>query len=193
MFVKVWFNTRFANAEGDLVITTAPTLETPRLRLRAHRHADFDNCAAMAADPVVMRFLGGKPNTREECWMRMLRHAGFWALTGMGSWIVETKDGEFIGEIGFLWLKREIEPSIEGFPEMGWVTTAAAHGKGYASEAVAAALAWGDANLPHTRYTCIIDPDNAASLGVARKAGFVEYARGVYKDEPTVFLERVRV
>ena len=172
--------------------TSAPTLETERLRLRAHTLADFDNCAAMAMDPEVMRFLGGKPNTREECWMRMLRQSGMWAFTGMGSWVVETKTGEFIGEIGFLWLKRDIEPRIEGFPEMGWVTQARAHGKGYASEAVAASLGWGDAHLPHKRFTCIIDPQNTASLGVAHKAGFVEYARGVYKDDPTVFLERVR-
>ena len=58
--------------------TSAPTLETERLRLRAHTLADFDNCAAMAMDPEVMRFLGGKPNTREECWMRMLRQSGMW-------------------------------------------------------------------------------------------------------------------
>jgi RimJ/RimL family protein N-acetyltransferase len=170
----------------------APTLQSPRLRLRAHARDDFDNCAAMAADPAVMHFLGGKPNTREECWNRMLRQAGFWALTGMGNWIVETRDGEFIGEIGFLWLKRDIEPSIEGFPEMGWVAAASAHGKGYASEAVTAALAWGDAHLPFKRFTCIIHPDNAASLNVARKAGFVEYARGIYHNDPILMLERVR-
>jgi RimJ/RimL family protein N-acetyltransferase len=174
------------------MITTAPTLETERLRLRAHTQADFDACAAMWGDLEVVRFLGGKPNTREDCWMRMLRQPGLWAFTGMGSWVVETKDGEFIGEIGYLWLKRDMEPRIEGFPEVGWITVPAAHGKGYASEAVAAALAWGDANLPHTRFTCIIHPDNAASLNVARKAGFAEYARGIYHNDPIVLLERVR-
>jgi len=172
--------------------TIAPTLETERLRLRAHTMADFNNCAAMWAEPEVVRFLGGKPNTREECWNRMIRQAGFWAFAGMGNWIVETKTGEFIGEIGFLWLKRDMEPRIEGFPEVGWITNARAHGHGYASEAVAAALAWGDANLGFKRFTCIIHPDNAASLNVARKAGFVEYARGIYHDEPIVCLERVR-
>jgi RimJ/RimL family protein N-acetyltransferase len=85
-----------------------------------------------------------------------------------------------------------MEPRIEGFPEVGWITNARAHGHGYASEAVAAALKWGDANLPFKRFTAIIHPDNAASLNVARKAGFVEYVRGIYKDEPIVCLERVR-
>jgi len=172
--------------------TAAPTLETARLRLRAHTRADFENCAALWADPEVVRFLGGKPNTREECWNRVLRQAGLWAFTGMGNWLVETWDGAFVGEIGFLWLKREIEPRIEGFPEMGWITQPNAHGKGYASEAVAAALAWGDANLAQRRYTAIIHPDNAASLNVARKAGFTEYARGIYHNDPIVLLERMR-
>ncbi|MBS0470782.1 MAG: GNAT family N-acetyltransferase [Proteobacteria bacterium] len=170
----------------------APVLQTDRLRLRAHAKSDFENCCAMWGDVEVVRYLGGKPSTREECWNRMLRQAGFWALAGMGSWVVETHAGEFLGEVGFLWVKRAMEPSIEGFPEVGWALAKRAHGKGYASEAVRAALAWGDANLAFQRFTCIIDPDNAASLNVARKAGFTEYARGIYHDEPIVLLERVR-
>ena len=68
----------------------------------------------------------------------------------------------------------------------------AAHGKGYATEAVRAALTWGDANLANKRFTCIIDPGNTASLGVARKTGFVEFARTTYHNEPIVMLEQVR-
>ncbi len=171
----------------------APTLETERLRLRAHEISDFENSAATWGDPVVMRFLGGKPNTREEAWMRMLRHAGTWALTGIGQWLVEDKhSGTFLGEIGFLTLKRDIEPSIEGFPEVGWVMARAAHGKGYATEAVRAALAWGDTNIANKRFICIISPQNTASLGVAAKSGFREFARTNYKGEPIVQLERVR-
>lgn len=172
--------------------TSAPTLETQRLRLRAHTKADFENCCALWGDADVVRFLGGKPNTREECWNRVLRQAGLWAFTGMGNWLVETLGGDFVGEIGFLWLKREIEPRIEGFPEMGWITAPRAHGNGYASEAVRAALQWGDTNLAQRRYTAIIHPDNAASQNVARKAGFVEYARGIYHNDPIVLFERIR-
>ena len=171
----------------------APTLETERLRLRAQEIADFDNSAAIWGDAEVTTFLGGKPSTREESWSRFLRHAGIWALTGVGSWAVTEKaTGAYLGEIGFLTLKRDMEPRIEGYPELGWVMAKAAHGKGYASEAVRAALAWGDANIANKRFTCIIHPDNAASLNVARKSGFVEFARGVYHDEPIVCLERVR-
>ncbi len=170
----------------------APTLETERLRLRAQEIGDFENSAAMWGDPGVAVFLGGKPSTREESWNRMLRQAGLWALTGVGSWAVTDKaGGAYLGEIGFLTLKRDIAPRIEGYPELGWVMAKAAHGKGFATEAVRAALAWGDANIPSRRFTCIIAPGNAASLGVARKTGFVEFARSVYHDDPVVMLERI--
>ena len=171
----------------------APTIETERLRLRAQEIGDFDNSTALWQDPEVTVFLGGQPSSREDCWNRMLRQAGNWALTGVGQWLVEEKhSGQFLGEIGFLTLKRDIEPRIEGYHELGWVMAKAAQGKGYATEAVRAALAWGDANIANKRFTCIIAPANAASLGVARKCGFVEFARGTYKGEPIVCLERVR-
>jgi RimJ/RimL family protein N-acetyltransferase len=175
------------------MIGRAPTIETSRLRLRAQAVSDFENSYALWSDPEVTVFLGRQPATREDCWNRMLRQAGNWALSGTGQWLVEEKaSGQFLGEIGFLTLKRDIEPSIEGFPELGWVLAKAAQGKGYATEAVTAALAWGDANLANKRFTCIIAPENTASLGVARKTGFVEFARSTYKTEPIVMLERVR-
>jgi len=50
-----------------------PILETERLRLRGHRLDDFPASAAMWADPVVTRHTTGKPQTREEVWLRLLR------------------------------------------------------------------------------------------------------------------------
>ena len=37
-----------------------PILETERLRLRGHRVDDFAASAAMWADPIVTRYIGGK-------------------------------------------------------------------------------------------------------------------------------------
>jgi len=52
---------------------SVPPLETARLRLRGHRVEDFAACAAMWADPVVTRYIGGRPFTAEEVWTRLLR------------------------------------------------------------------------------------------------------------------------
>jgi RimJ/RimL family protein N-acetyltransferase len=168
----------------------APEIETERLRLRAHTLADFDALAAMWADPVVVRHISGKPSTREESWARLLRYPGMWALIGYGFWAIEEKaTGRFVGEGGFADFKREIDPSIEA-PEQGWALAPAAHGRGYATEAVAAMIGWGEQHFGRRDFACIISPGNAASIRVAEKAGYREVARTVYKGEPTALFRR---
>ena len=168
-----------------------PILETARAVLRPHRLDDFETYAAMWAEPAVTRFIGGKPRTREESWMRFLRHAGLWSLVGYGFWAIEEKaTGRFIGEAGFHDLKRDIEPSIEGVPEAGWALAPEAHGKGLASEVVRRVVSWGDETFPGAKTVCIIDPVNTASLNVAAKCGYREILRTTYQDKATIMLER---
>ncbi|MCE9523580.1 MAG: GNAT family N-acetyltransferase [Alphaproteobacteria bacterium] len=168
-----------------------PILETERLRLRGHRLDDFEQLAALWGDAIVTRFIGGKPSTREESWMRVLRNVGHWALLGYGYWVLEEKSsGRIAGEIGFSEFRRDIKPSIEGMPEAGWVLAPFGHGKGYATEGVKAMVAWGDAHFGSQTTACIIHPDNAASVGVAEKCGFREVARSTYKDSPSIVFHR---
>lgn len=168
-----------------------PVIETERTFLRAHRLDDFDSYVVMWADPAVTRFVGGKPRTREESWMRFLRHSGLWSLLGYGFWAIEDKaTGRFIGEAGFHDLKRDIEPSIEGVPEAGWALAPDAHGQGLASEVVGRIVAWGDETFKRARTVCIIDPENTASLNVAARCGYREVLRTTYHDAAAVLLER---
>ena len=83
-----------------------------------------------------------------------------------------------------------MNPSIEGQPEMGWFFAGHAHGNGYASEAVAAALEWADESLAGQEIAAIIDPDNAASIRVAEKAGFRLDGEGTYKDDVILIYRR---
>jgi RimJ/RimL family protein N-acetyltransferase len=175
---------------------TAPEIDTERLTLRAHALSDFDESAAMWGDPLVTRHIGGRPFTAEEVWGRLLRYAGLWALLGYGYWVVrERATGRFVGEVGLADFRRDITPSLGGAPEAGWVLAPSAHGHGFATEAVSAVLAWGDEQLAkpgqgRPRMVCLIDPGNAASLRVAEKCGFRELARGEYRGEGTLILER---
>jgi RimJ/RimL family protein N-acetyltransferase len=73
---------------------------------------------------------------------------------------------------------------------MGWVAAPAVQGRGLASEAVAAALAWVDRSWPRT--VCLIHPDNVPSLRLAERHGYRPYQRTSYKGEPTVLHERSR-
>jgi RimJ/RimL family protein N-acetyltransferase len=168
-----------------------PVLETERLTLRGHRLDDFAACAAMWADPVVSRQLGRKPFSEEESWTRLLRYVGHWALLGFGYWVVEEKtSGSFVGEVGFADYKREMESPVKELPEIGWVLAARAHRQGYATEAARAALKWGDEHFSPARTTCIISPENLASIRVAEKCGYRDLQLSEYKGQPTIVFGR---
>lgn len=169
---------------------TAPTLETGRLRLRSMRVEDLDDYAAVWADPGVTRYTSGRPLSREEVWARLLRYLGHWAALGYGFWAVEEKStGEFLGEVGIAQFHRGIEPPLT-LPEAGWILAAKAHGRGYGTEAVRAAVAWAEGRFGSPHLTCIIHPENVPSLRVAAKCGFREVRRAIYKDHPLIVFER---
>lgn len=172
---------------------TAPVLQTERLILRGHALADFDECASMWGDPRVTQYIGGRPSTGEEVWARLLRYAGLWALLGYGYWAVrERGTGSFVGDVGLADFRREVVPALGGAPEAGWVLAPWAHGRGFATEAVRAVLAWSDVHLAAPHTVCLIAPSNAASIHVAEKCGFRERTRGTYKGEDTIIMERER-
>ncbi|MBP2446497.1 GNAT family N-acetyltransferase [Rhizobium leguminosarum] len=165
-------------------MTDIPTLETERLTLRPHRLDDLEMHAALWADEDVVRFISGVPSTREQSWSRMLRIAGMWHHMGFGFLAIEEKaSGRFIGEAGFMESRREMTPSIEGTMEVGWALTPSTHGRGYATEALTALIGWGQAHFPGKPMSCIISPENQASLRVAAKLGFRETTRTQYNGE----------
>jgi RimJ/RimL family protein N-acetyltransferase len=112
-------------------------------------------------------------------------------MLGYGYWAVERKeDGLLVGHAGFADMKRDMRPSIEGLPEMGWIFARDAQGQGYAREAVAAGLAWADSALHAPEIVAIIDPANAPSIRVAERAGFSVREEAVYKGEPILLFRR---
>lgn len=170
----------------------APVIETARLRLRGHGYGDLRECAAMWSDPLVTRFIGGKPSTLTQTWARLQAYTGHWAMLGFGYWLFELKDSaQFVGEGGFADFKREIAPSMQSDPELGFALASRFHGKGYATEAVSAILSWGDRHLPSERTVCLINPENAASQRVVEKCGYARFETGVFAEKPVLFLERL--
>lgn len=168
-----------------------PILQTDRLILSGHRLEDFADCLALWSDPVVTRHITGRPSTAEEVWARILRYVGHWALLGFGYWVVRDKEtGRFVGEVGFADFKREVDPPFDGDPEAGWVLAPWAHGRGFATEAVRAIIAWGAQHFGPRRIVCMIAPENTASIQVARKCGYVEFGRTTYKGESSLLFSR---
>ena len=172
-------------------MTNVPILHTERLILRGGTLADFPSFAEMWTDPIVTRFVAGKPQTEEESWARFLRNAGHWGLLGKGFWMLELKDtGEMIGQAGYVEGKRAMVPSIRGVPEIGWSLKTSAHGKGYATEAALAALAWGEKKFGRVRNVCIIDVGNEPSMRVAERLGFKAALDTPYHDATVRLFQR---
>src|SRR6185437_11566506 len=163
------------DAPGRPGLTTAPTLETARLRLRAHRPDDFAACRAIWSDPEVVRHIGGKPSTGEEAWRRLLTYTGLWSLLGFGYWAIEERtSGQYIGDIGYAEFRRDVAPSLHGMLECGWAL------------ALAAIETWRRTHFPESRAVCIIAPENVASVRVAEKAGLHRWRKTAYHGEPTL-------
>ncbi|HBM57633.1 MAG TPA: GNAT family N-acetyltransferase, partial [Citreicella sp.] len=122
---------------------TRPEIETARLRLRGWRPEDHAPFAALCADPDVMRHIGSGATRRPEEAARAIRSfERGWTTRGYGLFAVADKRSG--GLIGFAGLSSpqflpEILPSVE----IGWRFAKASWGRGYATEAASAALAFG--------------------------------------------------
>ncbi len=179
---------------------SAPILVTERLTLTGHAASDLEDCAAMWTDPRVYATIGGQPRSREDVWIRLLRSIGQWTLFGYGSWIARgTKTGCLVGELGLIEARRALTPSLDDTPqarktfgpEVGWTLTGDSQGQGYASEALAAILAWTDARI--SRTACIIDSVNAPSIRLAERLGYRLHTEGTYRDAPILIFTRQAV
>lgn len=169
----------------------APVLQTERLTLRPFQAGDADAQAAMMGDAEVMRHLGGHPLAREDSWRKLLCGHAMWSLFGFGYWAVARRDGgAMIGQIGFADFQRDMDPPVSGLPEMGWLFAREAAGQGYATEAVAAGLAWIDEALSPQRIVAIIDHANESSIRVAVKSGFDARQDATYRGESILLFSR---
>ena len=168
-------------------------IETKRLTLRPHELEDFPFVREMWADPQVVRHIYDRAQTDAESWFRLLRYRGHWSLLGYGYWAVIERDRqEYLGEVGFVDYRRDIDPPFDGMPEAGWVMTSRAQGRGFAREAMGAACAWFDRNNNAARTVAMVTPDNASSIRLAKNIGFELKRHSRYNGKERLILERSR-
>ncbi len=147
-----------------------PTLETPRLLLRAPVEADTELIFRIQSDSRVNRYLGRPPDrTPADSAARVATMlAGLRDGTAI-RWIVALREGgEAVGSGGFWrWEKahRWAEIGYDLLPEY-W-------GKGIMPEAVRRMLDFGFTAMGLHRVEANVDPDNAGSVRVLEKVGFV--------------------
>lgn len=140
-------------------------LTTARLVMRPPLQADLDGWATFDADPAATRFFGG-PKSRDVAWDGMALAVGMWTLRGCGLFSVFEADTErWVGRVG-PWV-----PENPGRAEIGWAILPTFWGRGYASEAAAAAVDWAFDHLGWDEARHRIDPGNTASIAVAERIG----------------------
>jgi len=170
---------------------TGSVLSTARLTLTPVAVSDYDDLVLLWQDAAFTRHITGRDLSAEEVWFRLLRDIGHWSVLGRGNWSMRlTETGAYVGSVGVLDYHRDVVPPM-GAPELGWGIGGAFQGQGLASEGVSAALAWADAVLKAPSTVCMIAPVNLASLRLAGHVGYVRYADGIYRDEPTILMERI--
>jgi RimJ/RimL family protein N-acetyltransferase len=126
---------------------------------------DYAAFCAYKADPEVTHFVGGT-ELGMSAWKSFCATVGSWSMIGHGVFCVAIREtDECIGHCG------PINPPGWPEPEIGYTLARGAHGKGYATEAAGAALRFAYQKLGWRTAISLIDEDNTASQGVARRLG----------------------
>jgi RimJ/RimL family protein N-acetyltransferase len=139
-------------------------IETGRLVMRPPEASDADLLLALHDDPAMVRMFGETDGEGVAEWIAQAQ--GDWATKGFGRVLIfDRADGAFLGRSG---LRHRAE-----FDEIdiAWSLTAAARGRGIATEAGRAWLDWGFRELDVPYLTAMINDWNAASIAVAERLG----------------------
>jgi RimJ/RimL family protein N-acetyltransferase len=141
---------------------------------------DLDAMAALLGDPEIMAYYPA-PKTRDEALGWVNWNIANYATYGHGLWIIETHDGEFVGDCGLTVQRPEGEPEIE----VGYHVQTKFQRQGLATEAASSCREL--ARVSGVQHLiAIIHPNNVGSQGVARKIGLVEERRLTMHARPVV-------
>jgi RimJ/RimL family protein N-acetyltransferase len=165
-------------------MVTCPTVETERLILRPFRDPDLDAYTALLQTPEVRGSLHLPDDIgRGQAWQQMAAWLGQWELRGTGQWALEEKaSGAFVGRAG------THRPELADWPgiEVGWALHPDHWGKGFATEAGAAAVDYAFAHHDVDALYSVILPENRASQDVARRLGFEPWQERVLSSFPSM-------
>lgn len=143
-------------------------MRTERLILRACTASDGAILAELYADPEVSRFVGGDLLDDKKSHAQAQSFASVWDSSGYGqSILVDRTTHDVIGRVGLHpW------PGWDEL-ELGWVLARRSQGQGLAQEAARAWLDWAGRAGAAPYLTAVIHPDNAASIRLAERLGFI--------------------
>ena len=150
-------------------VTPPAALRTPRRLLRRWRDGDLAPFAAVNADAQVMEHFPAALSRAESDAM-VARIRAHFDMHGFGLWAVELVGrGRFIGFTGLS--RPGIDTHFTPCVEVGWRLAAASWGRGYATEAAAAAVRAGFARFGLEDIVSFTVPANRRSRRVMERLG----------------------
>lgn len=143
-----------------------PRLETERLGLDLFREADYPDVHKLMSDPRVV-FWRPSPMTATETRAWFEERCPSKAAEGLGYRAIHLKSGAFVGQVA-------LQP-LAGTPdvELAYHLKPTAWGRGYATEAARALLAYGFTRLGLERIVALVLPTNRPSLAVITRLGMI--------------------
>ncbi len=152
-------------------------LETERLALRRWRAGDVDLWLEHLNTPEVKARLGG-PQSPEVVAEKFARMEQAWADDGFAFLAVDRReDGLFVGTAGIGRIANAGAPdSLRNQVQIGWQLRRDCWGRGYASEAARAVLAWGFDGLGLPAIYAQTSESNPASWRIMEKLGMERLA-----------------
>jgi ribosomal-protein-alanine N-acetyltransferase len=151
-----------------------PTLTTPRLALRPATDADLDALWRLLTDPQVRRYLcDDRILTRADVQTILAESLAQWP--GMGLWLLRGDEEQLIGGIALQPVSPDIvahAPHLAGEIEPTIALAPGHWGRGYAAEALQAAIAHAFETLGLERLVAVVDEPNARSHRLMLRIGF---------------------
>ena len=151
------------------IVSPAPRLETPRLLLRPWSPSDLEPFARLNADSRVMEHLQGVLS-REQSDALAARITAHFTERGFGLWALEVPGvAPFVGFVGLS--VPSFEASFTPCVEVAWRLATEHWGRGYATEAARAALAFGFERLALDEIVSFTVPANQRSRALMERIG----------------------
>jgi RimJ/RimL family protein N-acetyltransferase len=169
------------------------------MRLEPITVLHLDGLRSMNGNMEVMRYITGKPETREETEASIAHIQRCWAAWGTSWWaFIDLSSGRIAGAGCVQHARREAErptdlTSARSNPlEIGWRLHPDFWRQGFASEAAARMAAFGFESLVAPELIAVRHPDNAASARVMERLGMRYRGLEIWCGElvPTYVLRR---
>ena len=168
---------------------SATTIDTERLRLRGFRNDDAEELGRLYVDPEIMRHLPGYPSNFDGCLARargdIATYNAHWERHGYGIWAVEDRaERRLVGRCGLRWLDEfSAVELLYMFDKTHWR-------RGFATEAAARAIAFGQGERRLGKLIGLTLPENTASRRVLEKSGFAYLRHTQFRNHTVLLFER---